>query len=76
MVCILRKRVINLTISVTPRQPWYYKSAMPLSNKKTLDFKFDYGSEKKRYKSKPSFASFTSNSSCNKGCTMTLKDEF
>ncbi|CAD8191863.1 unnamed protein product [Paramecium pentaurelia] len=62
---------------MTPRQPWYYRSALPqqLSNK-TESKNWEFGSERKRFKSKPSLASFTSNSSCMKGCTMTLKEEF
>ncbi|CAK87795.1 unnamed protein product (macronuclear) [Paramecium tetraurelia] len=62
---------------MSQRQPWYYRSALPqqLSNK-TESKNWEFGSEKKRFKSKPSFASFTSNSSCLKGCTMTLKEDF
>ncbi|CAD8111945.1 unnamed protein product [Paramecium sonneborni] len=59
------------------KQPWYFKSAVPIISSKNSEKKWETHSEiKKHHKNKSSFASISSESSFNRMGMMTLKEEF
>ncbi|CAD8122380.1 unnamed protein product [Paramecium sonneborni] len=62
---------------ISHKQPWYFRSAIPIISSKNSEKKWETHSEMKKHnKNKPSFASISSNSSFNKMGMMTLKEEF
>ncbi|CAD8101102.1 unnamed protein product [Paramecium primaurelia] len=62
---------------ISHKQPWYFKSAVPIISSKNSEKKWEnYSEKKKHHKNKYSFASASSNSSFNRMGVMTLKDEF
>ncbi|CAK57346.1 unnamed protein product (macronuclear) [Paramecium tetraurelia] len=59
------------------KQPWYYKSAVPIISSKNSEKNWEnYSGRKKHQKNKYSFASESSDQSFNRMGVMTLKEEF